>query len=559
MDFGPTLISVDYQDPAWIAIAFAFGLLVKQVGLPPMVGFLAAGFMLHLLGVENDRFLLEVADMGVTLLLFTIGLKLRLGAFMRPVIWATMSLHMAASTGVAAALLAALAIAGAGVFAGLDLATALIVAFALSFSSTVFAVKTLEERGAVASRYGQTGIGILVLQDIAAVAFLAASTGKAPSLWAVALLALIPLRHVLGWLLNRTGHTELLTVYGFVLALGGAAVFEVVQLKGDLGALVFGVLLSSHAKAGELAKTLMGFKDVFLVCFFLTIGLTGLPSWETAAAALVLLMLIPMKSALYFWLLTRFGLRARGATLGSLLLGNYSEFGLIVCAIAIDAGWLAADWLTVTALAVSASFVLASPMNMFADRLYAGRRAALKRFERGARLPGDEDIDLRHSRVLVFGMGRVGRAAYDEMRPHVDGRILGIDLDESQVARNVAEGRRVVLGDATNPEFWSRLEDRHDHIDMILLAMPNQSANVAAAARLRERGYGGPMVATARYPDQEDELRANGADEVFNIYSGAGTGAAARMGALMDLEPFGDAVTDDAIGRMVDEVSGRER
>ncbi|MCW8916213.1 MAG: cation:proton antiporter [Magnetovibrio sp.] len=532
MDFN--LISIDYRDPAWIAVAFLFGLSVRQINLPPMVGFLLAGFMLHLLGAENDQFLLAVADLGVTLLLFTIGLKLRLNTLIRPEIWATTGLHMVAIIVLTVALVLALGWAGVLLFDGLDFSSALVLAFALSFSSTVFAVKTLEDRGSLMSRYGLVAIGVLIMQDIAAVVFLAISVGKLPSLWALGLLALIPIRPLLGYLMHASGHKELLTVFGFVAALGGAALFEVVGMKGDLGALVIGILLANHEKAKPLAKILMSFKDVFLVCFFLTIGLTGLPTWETASTALILFILVPIKIVLFIYLLTRFRMRAHGATLGGLVLGNYSEFGLIVGAIAISSGWLEPEWLTVIALSLTASFVFASPINVYADAIYTRFHNRLTALERKERLPGDEDINLRGHRILVFGMGRVGRAAYDEMTSHVEHKIIGIDLDEVEVQHNIEAGRNVVLGDATNPEFWSRLITPHQEIDMILLAMPHHNANLDSALRLRERGYQGPIIATALFPYQEEELRENGIDDVFNIYAEAGSGAVTRMKLFMD-------------------------
>ncbi|MGB1027301.1 MAG: cation:proton antiporter, partial [Rhodospirillaceae bacterium] len=383
------LISIDYRDPAWIAVAFLFGLLARQMTLPPMVGFLMAGFVLNLLGAENDPFLLAVADIGVTMLLFTIGLKLRLHTLLRPEIWATTGVHMIATIGFTAATILALGWAGILLFEGLDVTTALVLAFALSFSSTVFAVKILEDRGTLMARYGQIAIGVLVMQDIAAVVFLAASAGKLPTIWSIALVALIPARHLLGHLMQFAGHKELLAVFGFTVALGGAALFELVGMKGDLGALVLGVLLAHHEKAKQLSRILMGFKDVFLVCFFLTIGLTGLPSFETAGSAMILLLLIPLKTALFIWLLLRFKMRTRGATFGGLVLGNYSEFGLIVGAIAIQAGWLQGEWLTVIALALTASFILSSPVNVYANEVYERISTWVRPFERKARLPGD--------------------------------------------------------------------------------------------------------------------------------------------------------------------------
>lgn len=526
-------IPIDYRDPAWIAVAFLSGLLVRQINLPPMVGFLMAGFVLHLLGAENDRFLLAVADIGVLLLLFTIGLKLRLESLARPEIWATTGLHMASSVVLMVSSVLALGWAGLLLFDDVDFRSALILAFALSFSSTVFAVKMLEDRGTMMSRYGQVAIGILIMQDIAAVIFLAASAGKLPSVWALGLLALIPARHLLGHLMDRSGHGELLAVFGFAVALSGAALFELVGLKEDLGALVAGILLAHHPKAKHLSNTLMSFKDVFLVCFFLTIGLTGLPSWETAGTALVLLAFVPIKTLLFVLLLIRFRMRARGSTMGALALGNYSEFGLIVVAIAIGTGWLAPEWLTVTALALSASLVIASSVNVFATGIYVRAQHWLAGLETKERLPGDEDIDLGGHRILVFGMGRVGRSAYDEMQELADGRIMGIDLDELQVAKSRDEGRNVVRGDATNPEFWSRLIAPHHKTEMVLLAMSNHNSNLEAARRMRERGYTGPIVSTSLFTDQEEELLENGIDEVFNIYEEAGSGAATRMHELL--------------------------
>ncbi|MBF0471164.1 MAG: cation:proton antiporter [Gammaproteobacteria bacterium] len=521
--------AIEIQDPIWIGIAFLFGLIFKQLRLAPMIGFLAAGFLLNLLGVTNDSFFHELADLGVTLLLFTIGLKLQLKTLARPETWGTATIHMAISVVVMTVVLMGLGLTAIQVFTDLGWIPAIIVAFALSFSSTVFAVKTLEERGAVGSQYGRTAVGILVIQDIAAVIFLAASSGKLPSVWAILLLLLIPGRHLLGYVLSRSGHRELLPLFGFVMALGGAALFELVGMKGDLGALIMGVLLASHTRASELAKHLMGFKDVFLVGFFLTIGLAGLPTWETAIAALLLVALLPLKGILFYLLLARFNMRARAATQGGAILTNYSEFGLIVAAISLSVGWLPAEWITILALALSFSFLLASPLNHYTDALYTLFHDWLIRWEREKRLPEDEEITISGNRILIIGMGRVGQAAYDDMAINARGEILGIDMDKAEVDSNKSEGRKVVLGDAAHPEFWSRFSDGHHGVEMILLAMPNHAANIAAADNLRDHGYTNSLVATALYPDQEVDMKKHGITEVYNIYKEVGMGAALHM------------------------------
>jgi predicted Kef-type K+ transport protein len=257
----------------WVGVAFALGFVVRRLGQPPLLGFLGAGFVLELLGLRPDDSLRELADLGVQLLLFAIGLKLDLPSVLRPQVWGVTLLHMAGVTATFIGLALGLGAIGVPALAGLDLRAAALVAFAASFSSTVYVVKVLEERDDMGAVYGRIAIGILVVQDLAAVIFLAASSGKLPSPWALGLFALVPLRPLIHRALSLVGHGELLVLAGLAATLGGAGLFELVGMKGDLGALTAGVLLGSHPKTDELAKALIGLKDVFLVGFFLTVGL----------------------------------------------------------------------------------------------------------------------------------------------------------------------------------------------------------------------------------------------------------------------------------------------
>jgi len=82
------------MDPVWIVLAYLFGLLVSQIGLPPMLGYLVAGFILNSMGAAEGEFLNRVADLGITLLLFSIGLKLDLKSLLKPQVWGVASSHM---------------------------------------------------------------------------------------------------------------------------------------------------------------------------------------------------------------------------------------------------------------------------------------------------------------------------------------------------------------------------------------------------------------------------------------------------------------------------------
>ena len=140
-------------------------------------------------------------------------------------------------------LIKGVAILGLGMISDLSLQSALLIGFALSFSSTVFAVKVFEARGEMGAVHGRIAIGLLIVQDIFAVVFIAASSAKIPSVWALLLFGLIPLRPLLLRILEQVGHGELLVLMGWILPLGGAVLFESVGVKADLGALVLGVVL----------------------------------------------------------------------------------------------------------------------------------------------------------------------------------------------------------------------------------------------------------------------------------------------------------------------------
>ncbi len=514
------------MDPLWIIVAFAFGFAARLVGLPPLVGFLVAGFVLNPMGAQGGDLLDRLKDTGVTLLLFTIGLKLRISSLLRSEVWAGATLHMILTVLGFGALLAGLAAAGIGIFAGLDLARCALLAFALSFSSTVFAVKILEEKGDSGSLYGRTAIGILIMQDLFAVVFLAFTAGKVPTPWALLLLGLIPARPLLYWALDRVGHGELLILLGVMLGLGlGYEVFEMCRVKGDLGALLVGVLLAPHPKAREMSSALLGFKDLFLVAFFLSIGISGVFGLETLVLGVLLAAVVFVKVAIYFAVLNRFRFRTRSALFASLSLANYSEFGLIVATVGERNGWIGPEWLVVFAIAVAVTFVVASPLNTGSLAIYTRIRDRLARYETDARHPEEEPIDITGAEVAILGMGRMGTGAYDAIESHYPGTTIGLDRRQDVVDRGITAGRRVFRADATDPEFWEGVSDVRGP-GVVLLAMDDHRSNLYAARVLRGLPEGKLLLATARYADEVEELRKAGADRVFNLYAEAGSGFA---------------------------------
>ena len=528
-------------DPFVIVLAFGCGYLVSRAGLPPLVGYLLAGFALSTQGYASGPAIQGVADIGVTILLFTIGLKLRIGSLLRPEVWAGASAHMLLTVAIFAAGVMGLSAAGFSFFSGLDWTTALLIGFALSFSSTVFAVKILDESGRASSLNGRTAIGVLIIQDIFAVLFLAFSTGKLPTVWALAVLAgLVPARWVFMRMLNRIGHGELQVLFGFFLAfVAGAWAFDMVGLKADLGALIVGMLLAPHARANDLAKSLYSIKDFLLVGFFLEIGLAGLPDLPTLNAALILVLALPIKVALFFLLFTRFRLKARTSLVTSLNLANYSEFGLIVGGLAVANGWLSVAWLLAMAIALSLSFVLASPLNRWADGLFERWRRILERFETRERHPDEEPYQAGTWQVAVIGMGRVGTGAYDYFTDKFGPVALGLDQSPETVDKHLEGGRQVLLADVTDPDFWRKLPRTPDLFKLAVLTTPALETQLYVVKKLKERGFPGTIAAMVQYDDQAEILSQAGVDTAFNVYAEAGAGLGShicREAAGLDIE-----------------------
>lgn len=538
------------MDPLLIILAFGCGYLASRVNLPPLVGYLVAGFILSSMGYTTGPVIQETAEIGVTILLFTIGLKLKVRGLLRPEVWGGASLHMLITVGIFGVGLLGLSSTGLTFFAGMDWTTALIIAFALSFSSTVFAVKILEESGRSSSLNGRTAIGVLIMQDIFAVLFLTFSTGKIPSPWAVVMLACLP---VARWgfmkMLESIGHGELQVLFGFFLAfVAGAAGFEVVGLKADLGALIMGMLLASHPRASDLANSLMNIKDFLLVGFFLDIGLSGLPSLQTLGASVMLMAILPIKVGLFFVLFTRFRLKARTAFISSLNLANYSEFGLIVGGMAVANGWISNDWLMAIAVALSLSFAVASPFNRAADALFDRFRTRLKKCETAECHPDEEPVEPGTWQIAIVGMGRVGTGTYDYFTDKHGPVVIGLDFSATTVDRHLEQGRQVALADVTDPDFWRKLPEKGSKVKLIVLTLPKLESQIATITIIRERGFTGEVAAVAQYDDEVDALREAGVNTSFNVFSEAGIGLGSHVSKTLDLSNIESRLPRDDMG-----------
>lgn len=245
---------------------------------------------------------------------------------------------------------------------------------------------------------------------------------------------------------------------------------------------------------------------------------------EHVFIALGLIAALTVKSFLYFLVLTRFRLRVRTSLLATLTLSNYSEFGLLVAAIAAKKGWLGPEWLIIAALALTFSFLVAAPLNSKANIVYDRLADFLHRFESKTRHPDDFKIDLGQAEVLIFGMGPFGSMAYETTRQRQGDKVLAVDHNKKIVEKHQRAGCSIIWGDATDYDFWHKVD--LGKIKLIMLTMTSHQANILALQEIKSAGFKGPITAAAQFEDNRLELEKAGATAAYNIYAEAGAGYA---------------------------------
>ena len=231
-------------------------------------------------------------------------------------------------------------------------------------------------------------------------------------------------------------------------------------------------------------------------------------------------LLLPLKGMLFFFLFLSFRLRARSAFLSASSLTNYSEFGLIVASVVLP------QWLTPLAISVALSFVVSAQLNRFAHPAYERLAKWLIPLERNTRHPDEQPVSLGDAQILVMGMGRTGRAAYDHLL-RKGFRLVSLDSDPVMVERNVAEGRNVFFADAEDQMFWQNLQ--MNDVKAVVLAMNDAEAKIISTTKLRSIGFKGLIVSHALYEDIAERIQAAGADHTYLTMTEAGTGLAENV------------------------------
>lgn len=436
--------------------------IAKRLGLGSVVGYLAAGAAigphgLQLLGSGED--VLHVAELGVVLLLFVIGLELdpqKLWRMKRDIF----------GLGTAQVMLTGFCLFGFAQLAGMGQSAALVAGFGLALSSTAFALQILQERGQLSSEYGQRAFGILLLQDIAIVPLLAMvailAPGEGPSttaeivqevllvLSAVAAVILTG-RYLISpvfLLLAATRAREVMLSAALLVALGSAGIMHTVGLSMALGAFLAGVLLAESSFRHTLEADIEPFRSLLMGLFFVAVGMSldfslVMANWAYIAGGVCVVMVV---KGLFLWGLSRgTGSSNSDAMRIAVTLPQGGEFAFVLFTAAVVNSIF--DYETANLLnAIVILTMLLTPVACLGLDVLATRAKA-----RGVENPSIETFDEATPTVLVVGFGRFGMVVAQILTS--EGlEITAIDNRPDRIAYARKLGYRVYYGDATRAD-----------------------------------------------------------------------------------------------------------
>jgi len=495
---------------AGLGLAMVLGVAASRLRLPPLVGYLVAGILIgpHTPGFVADVALAgQLAEIGVMLLMFGVGLHLSLGDLL--------SVQRIAVPGAVVQMAVATAL-GAAVASwwGWTPGAALVFGLSLSCASTVVLLRALETRGVLETVNGRIAVGWLVVEDIAMVLVLvvlpaiagllggtvpgvpageaapggeglwtaiALTLGKVVAFMAVMLLAGRRLFPRLLWLVARTGSRELFTLCVIAMALGvaygSARLFDV---SFALGAFFAGMMMRESEFSHRAAEESLPLRDAFSVLFFVSVGMLFDPQVLVdqplrVLAVVAIVMVGKTIAAIALVLVFRYPLNT-ALTVGASL-AQIGEFSFILAGLGVAMGLLPAEGQTLILAGAlisiafnSALFAAVEPAQAWIRERSSFARSLELRDDPLAQLPMSVPQSQLAGQVVLVGYGRVGRRIADTLREHGIAFVVA-EQNREIVEKLRAEGTHAVSGDAAEPAVL--IQAHIAHARMLVIATPD--------------------------------------------------------------------------------------
>ena len=554
LDFSFLQASAFYELTALLTLAALVGFIGLLLRQPMIVSFIAVGVMAgpSALGIVQSQESIDLlAELGVAVLLFLVGLKLDL-----KLVRTLGAVSMA--TGMGQVIFTAVIGFFIGLALGLDIVTSLYVAVALTFSSTIIIVKLLSDKKEVDSLHGRIAIGFLIVQDLFVVfAMMSLSafgvgTQSENGAWiqigmvmfyGVIMLAFVGLfiRYLATPLMSRIAHSpELLITFAIGWAALLAALGSHFGFSKELGGLLAGVSLASTPFREAIVARLSSLRDFLLLFFFIALGAQldlSLLGTQVLPALVFSFFVLIGNPLIVMAIMGYMGYRKRTSFLAGLTVAQISEFSLIFMAMGMTLGHVNAEAMGLVTLVGLITIALSVYMITYSHALYRLLEPLLNIFER--KVPMREKTDDEHSienktyDVILFGLGRYGSAIADHLRRD-NFKLLAVDFNPDEVRKWQARGYDAVYGDACDHEFISFLPLKS--VKWVVSAIPqfdfgvtHEDPRLVLIDGLKREKYTG-MIAVSTYQSHDIKaLKAKGADLVLLPFHDAADRAVERM------------------------------
>ena len=501
--------------------------VLRRVGVPSIAGFILAGVLVGPTGLRlvDDTHQVEVlAEIGIVLLLFGIGLELSLGHLRR--LWKAILLGGSIQVAATVACTAALA-----VWYGLETGPAVFLGCVVAVSSTAIVLRGLSTRGELDSPHGRLAVGILVFQDLCvvpmllAVPILAGQQSSTREIAAAAIIGILILTGVLvaasrvvPYLLAfvaKTRERELFVLTVFLGCFGVAWGLSLAGISLALGAFLAGLIVAGSEFRHQAMSDLIPVREVFASVFFVSVGMLldvsdVFEHFTPILGFLGLILFGKFAIMLGMGLILRMPLRV--AILSAATLCQIGEFSFVLLNAASGTGLLGAALSHNLLVAIILSMLLTPLVIAFGPHLALGadRVPWLNRIL-GAEPPGFDAHEPHSDHIIVAGYGRAGREVCQAARA-AGFACIAVDVNVDNVRAAKAAGDPAVYGDVTQREVLEELGCRNARL--VVVTINDTRATELAVRTIRRTAPATPVIARALYDIDEDSLRAAGATRV---------------------------------------------
>lgn len=520
---------------ALAALMGAIGQLLKQ---PLIVMFIALGILVGPsvldLVKSKDNFEL-LAEIGIAILLFIVGLKLDLRIIKSVG-------RIALMTGLGQVLFTSLFGYFIGLALGFSSLHSFYIAVALTFSSTIIIVKLLSDKKEIDSLHGQIAIGFLIVQDIVVILVMivvsamqkAENTSLAHDIIKTLISGtglLIFTFIAMKWIIPRISpllakSMELLTLFAIAWAVSLATVGELTGFSGEVGAFLAGISLASSDFKDVISSRLTSLRDFLLLFFFVNLGanidLSDLGSQVSSALLFSGFVLIG-NPIIVLIIMGIMGYRKRTSFLAGLTVAQISEFSLIFAALGLAVGHITEETVGLITLVGLITIGLSTYMILYSHQIYEFISPALGIFQR--KIPFRENeiksVKIKKYDLIIIGLGRFGTRLSEMLDEHPEITYLGIDFDPSVIKRCQLKGKDMVYGDIEDPGLLEHIPI-HD-AKLIICTVPDYRLSKQLTKVLKRENYTGKIYLTALNDAEYQLLSFVGAEQVLRPQQMAAT------------------------------------